>query len=388
MKITLQVKLAPSPEQYQILLTTLETFNAACNSISRVAWEKKVFGKFALQEIVYKDVRSTFHLSAQRTIRAMAKVSDAYKTNRKTLCPFKPHGVMIYDPRILSFKGLSKVSLLTLSGRQVPPRGMGNYQKTRFSRGKAQADLVPVDRVFYLLVTLDIEEEPPLNPKDFIGIDLGMVRIATDSTGENFSGEQVEKFRSRYHHLRCSLQKKGTKSAKRKLKKIARKESRFRKEVNHVISKKLVQKAKDTPSGIGLEDLSHIRGRTTVRKSDRARHRGFCFHQLQQFIHYKAKIAGVPVVIVNARNSSRACSCCPHIAKCNRKSQSLFFCSNCCHTENADDNASKVISFRADKSYGLSQSTQVDSAQSLGTASRRALALAVYDYQGGIFTFK
>ncbi len=135
-------------------------------------------------------------------------------------------------------------------------------------------------------------------------MDLGIVQLATDSDG-NLHGEAVEKVRRRRHEARRSYQKTGTKSAKRRLKKLARKEANFRRNENHVISKALVALAKDTARGIGLEDLTHIRERTTVRRKDRAKHSGWAFAQLQAFVTYKAKLAGVPVVIVDARNTSR-----------------------------------------------------------------------------------
>jgi putative transposase len=102
------------------------------------------------------------------------------------------------------------------------------------------------------------------------------------------------------------------------------------------VSKHLVEKAKDTNVGIALEDLSGITKRTTVRKTQRAKRHSWSFYQLRQFITYKAILKGVPVIVVDPRNTSRMCSACGHIAKANRKNQAKFCCKKCGYSENAD----------------------------------------------------
>src|SRR5205823_4192586 len=114
-----------------------------------------------------------------------------------------------------------------------------------------------------------------------------------------------------------------------RLRKLARKEANFRRNENHRIANELVSLAKDTDRGIGLEDLTHIRDRTTVRAKDRARHSGWAFGQLQAFVTYKAGLVGIPVLTVDARNTSRQCNQCGHIDKSNRKSQAEFLCTHC-----------------------------------------------------------
>jgi transposase len=100
-----------------------------------------------------------------------------------------------------------------------------------------------------------------------------------------------------------------------------------------------------------LEDLKHIRSRTTVRKSDRAKHSGWSFFQPQSFIEYKAKkakIAGIHAQYIDPRSTSRTCSACGHAEKANRKTQSLFQCVSCGHIDNADINSAINIAARAD----------------------------------------
>ena len=235
MKIVLQIKLLPDETQHAELKNTMRVFNEACNYIAEVAFLEQCASKFALQKLVYGHVRKQWGLSAQLTIRAIAKVVEAYKRDQSKSCFFKPTGAVVYDQRILSFKGLEAASILTLQGRLTIAMQMGEYQRLQFGRGHGQADLVLVDGIFYLLVVIETPTAPPIDPKGFIGVDLGMVQIASDSDGESFSGEVVENTRRRYHTLRKDLQSCGSRSARRHLQRIRRNESRFRRNQNHII---------------------------------------------------------------------------------------------------------------------------------------------------------
>jgi IS605 OrfB family transposase len=344
-KQTLMVKLATSPEQYQTLLETMERFNEECNSIADSAFELKTANKFRLQKVVYQDVRRS-GLSAQMTIRAISKVSEAYKRDRSIKPTFKPHSAMVYDQRILSWKGLDRVSILTLKGRQIIPTRIGTYQVAKLDHIVRQTDLILRNGIFYLAVIVDAPEATPDDPTGTIGVDLGIIHLAVDSDGESYSGEQVDEIRETIDTLKTSLQSKDTKSAKRHLKKLSGRESRFRRSVNHIISKQLVSKAKDTHRQIALEDLQGV-GESTVRHSQRRRHKSWAFSQLRTFIEYKAKIAGVVVKLVDPRNTSRTCPRCGFISKSNRKSQSEFLCQQCGFASNADLVGAINISRRA-----------------------------------------
>ena len=267
MKTTLKIKLCPTQEQFEALKTTMESFNKAFSFAAKVAFDQKCFSKFKLQTLVYRNLRDKFQLSSQMAVRAIAKIIESYRKDKSKQIAFRPLGAVIYDQRIMAFKKLEHVSLLTISGRQLIPIVFGGYQLQRMRHIRGQADLVLVDNVFYLLCTVEVPERPTETSDNFIGVDLGIVQIATDSTGESFSGVKIENKRAKILKLRSSLQSKETRSAKRHLKKLKRKESLFRRDVNHCISKKLVEKAKDSHSSIALENLRGIREKTTVRKS-------------------------------------------------------------------------------------------------------------------------
>jgi len=111
MKLTLKIKLLPTIDQAALLLQTMKVTNAACDSISEVAWQEKIFNKFKLHSQVYYPLRSTFELSSQMVIRSIAKVADAYTLDKKTKRTFKPLGAIAYDSRIMTYKPNYVVSL-------------------------------------------------------------------------------------------------------------------------------------------------------------------------------------------------------------------------------------------------------------------------------------
>jgi putative transposase len=271
MQLTAQVKLLPTPRQAQALQQTLEVANAACNYMSDQGWEQRTFCQFPLHKLVYHAVREKFDLTAQVVVRCVSKVADAYKADRKVKRTFKPHGAIAFDNRILSYNvGRQEVSIWTVMGRERIPFVCGERQIELLSGQRGESDLCYVRGNFYLLAACDVATPRPIDVQGVLGVDLGIVNLATDSDGLNFSGAAVERNRRIFEHRRRNLQKKQTKSAKRKLKKISGKQARFQRDTNHTISKVLVQKAQDTCRALALEDLSGIRKAPVRREAGMA----------------------------------------------------------------------------------------------------------------------
>ena len=347
MKLVAVAKLLPTPEQSAALLETLERVNEACGWLAEQAFELKSADKLKLQGLYYRDLREKFGLSSQMAVRAISKVVEAYKRDRTRQPAFRPHGAIAYDQRILSFKAMDRVSLLTISGRILVPYVAGGYHRARLEGARGQSDLVLRKGKWFLYVTVDVPDGSPIDPEGWLGVDLGIRNLAVDSDGEVHSGAAVEATRQRHQRLRNMLQPVGTKSAKRHLKKRSGKEARFRSHTNHVISKQIVAKAKGTARGIAVEELTGIRERATVRKGQRAMHSGWAFFQLRAFLSYKAAIAGVKLMTVDPRNTSRTCPACGYIDKANRKSQSEFVCKSCDFVDHADHVGAVNIARRA-----------------------------------------
>ena len=341
------IKLAPTDEQHKALLETMERFNEACNYISNLAFKQHTASQVKLHHFAYRYLREHYGLSAQMAVRCVGKLVEVYRRDKSKLHHFKSRSAMVYDNRILSFKGMDKVSILTLQGRQIIPIRIGEYQAVRINRIVKQCDLLLRKGIFYLALTVDVPEPTPDDPVGALGVDLGIIHLAVDSDGEYYSGEEVDNVREKTDRLKASLQSKGTKSAKRHLRKLSGREANFRRNTNHVISKRLVSKAKDTQRAIALEDLSGISSRTTVHHSQRRRHKSWAFSQLRQFITYKAKLVGVLVKLVDPHYTSQTCPRCGFVSKSNRQSQSSFVCKLCNFASNADFVASLNIRDRA-----------------------------------------
>lgn len=348
MKLIAQIKLQPTEQQADTLKRTMEAANRAANYLSNLAWETKQFKQYDLHHAAYYSIREQFGLSAQAAVRVISKVADAYKLDRKTKRSFRLLGSVAFDDRILSYRLSDQtVSIWALDGRLRLSFVCGERQWAFLSAQRGESDLIYRDGAFYLLATCEVEETPQAEVTEHLGIDLGVTNIAVDSDGAVFQGKTVKNVRYRHRRLRAKLQRKGTKSTRRRLKKLSGKERRFATWVNHNVSKSIVAKAKDTARGIALEDLTHIRKRVTARKPQRATLHSWSFAQLRSFIEYKAKLNGVSVVAVDPRNTSRTCPACNCVDKANRPNQSTFLCVRCGFSGLADHIAACNIAGRA-----------------------------------------
>jgi putative transposase len=354
MKQTIALKLETTPEQFHALLETMEAFNAACDYVAGVAFEKHSANKIALQPFVYGHLRKEFKLFSQMACLCISKACEAYKHDKNILPSFDPHGAMTFDARVMRVVDAGHVSLLTLRGRILVAMRYGAYQAARLAMQKGQADLLLRNGVFYLYLCIDMPTAPPVDTQGYLGVDLGIVEIASDSAGNQYSGEAVKRVRKNVKEHRRQLQRKQTNSAKKRLRRVASRQSRFVRDVNHCISKKLVATALSLQKALALEDLTGIRERAgTVSRQMRWLLGNWSFDQLKQFVCYKAEAVGLRVVLVDPRNTSRTCPECGYCDKANRKSQSSFRCLECGFEANADFVGSRNIEARAEQSDRL-----------------------------------
>jgi len=333
------------------LRATQAAFNAAASYCASVAWEQGVTNKNKLHSLVYRETRARFGLGAQLACCARDKAAEAVRAaraNNSDTCPtFTADSSIRYDARTYRLMSLDRVSLNTMHGRVVGQLVLGDYQRIRLYDTTWKiggAELVRRDNVWYLHITQTKANPTPDDPTGVIGVDMGIVNLASDSDGVQYSGEHVKQIRERRFRHRQRLQKRNTRRARYRLRQLARKEARFAKDTNHCISKSLVEKARRERKALALEELTHIRKRVTVRKAQRREHSSWAFAQLRQFIVYKAALAGVPVQFICPRNTSRTCSVCGYCDKHNRRSQAQFSCKSCGYIANADTNAARNIS--------------------------------------------
>ncbi|HEU5200057.1 MAG TPA: transposase [Ktedonobacterales bacterium] len=334
------------------MAATQRAFNEAATWISLTCWREGITNTNTAHHRVYGETRTRFGLGAQLAVCARAKAMEAIKSVKaagKNTCPtFGVRSSIRYDARTYRLMSLDRVSLNTLTGRVVCRLILGPRQHALLIDPAWEiggADLVWRRGVYYLHVTqTSAAPDQPKGQQEHLGVDLGIVNLATDSTGQQFSGQQVRLVRQHYLKRRQVLQSVGTRSAKRRLQKISKRESRFQKDVNHCISKALVAKASHSCKALALEDLTGINERATVRHEQRYERMSWAFYQLRMFLTYKALAAGVRVVLVDPHNTSKTCSQCGYCAKRNRQTQASFKCRKCYQQMNADVNAAINIS--------------------------------------------
>jgi putative transposase len=359
---TISLPLRPTLDQARALEDLRDAFAAACNHISDVAWREQEFSRVGLQHLVYQDVRLLFGLLSQHAIRAIAVVADSYRADKSAQHTFRTEGAVVFDtPRLyaLTWNGQA-ISLSTLRGRQTIAVGLSKHHAAILARQPrlAEADLVR-DRKgrWRLLISAHFPDPPPRPVARTLGVDLGRRHIAHTSLDAAFSGGPVQARRDHYAKVRRSMQKKaaqGTrrtrKHVRRRAKRLARRERLFQRDINHVVSRRLVETAQAHGLGLALEDLVGIRDRTNQQprsKAERARSNTWAFAQLRAFTTYKARAAAVPLVMVPAAYTSQTCHRCLHIGN---RSGKRFRCTNahCSWLGDADLNGACMIACLGD----------------------------------------
>lgn len=368
----IKVRLYTNKDQYKSLLNSLLCFNKICNYISNQSFiHGNVKNKTILHKITYNLTRENLkEADSQVTIRAISRVADSYKVsvpiqeilNKKRIIKglkpkeikpnyFKPIASMELDKWTMRFLQINKLSLWSPDGRIHVDYSIPDYFKSRFNKDKIKmAKLVLQNGKFWLHCSIE-ENEPELQDHiGFLGIDQGQVYLVSDSEGEQYEGKTLQKISNKYKTRRESLQKskkaKKTRAKARAWKKLSKKESRFRQDVNHQISKRIVQKAKNLKQCIVLEDLNDFFEDIKVRRENKFMRKSWAFAQLIFYIQYKALREGIRCILVNPAYTSQQCYNCRYCDSKNRKSQSIFECIKCGYINNADINAALNIALK------------------------------------------
>jgi len=329
---TVKCKLQVNSEQATILLETLKRFADACNDILRVSQENCTTNKVKLQHLCYREIKEKYTLQANLVIRAIARVAGAAKKKRKQSRPrkFKPTSMNL-DQRTFSFNEKRwEVSVSTVAGRLKLPLAIGNFQMGLLKGQKPTSATLCYNRrtkEFYIHIVVEREIPFPVGNGKVIGIDRGIYNLATTSTGLKFSGRRAMHIRRRYARLRQALQAKGTKGAKRLLKRLSGKECRWMTDLNHRIAKAIVSSC-NPGDVIVMEDLRYIRERIRASKEQRLFQHSWAFGQLGRFIEYKAAERGIAVVYIDPRHTSQRCPRCSNVNRNNRHGH-VFHCTSC-----------------------------------------------------------
>ncbi len=244
----------------------------------------------------------------------------------------------------------------------VPNQGI-KYQNKRILISSLKLS-VPFDKTFqkinqieidnaFAYVSLTVSEKPQFIPEKSIGVDLNTTGycavVAIKETGKVYKlGKKAEHVHKKYKNIRKNLQKKRLYKV---VKKIKNREQQIVKDLNHKISRYIVNLAIKEKGGVKLEKLQDIRKTSRSRKSFKYALNSWSFYQLQKFIKYKALLAGVPVIYIEPAYTSKCCSRCGQIGERNGK---IFKCP-CGYVEHADTNAAFNIAFLSPNIVQLQQ---------------------------------
>ncbi|WP_406126598.1 transposase [Streptomyces canus] len=245
---------------------------------------------------------------------------------------FRPEAAQPFDDRCLSWQHDARtVSIWTVDGRMKGIRYTGHTDqlKTLATHRKGESDLVQRGGKWFLIATCEVPEPEAYQPVDWIGVDRGIVNLATTSDGTNHQGRSLSRYRRWQARKRAELQTKRTRSATRRLARRAQQEKRHATHVNHRISKEIVSVAQRTGRGIAVEELDGIHERVRLRHDQRGTLSSWPFHQLGAHLAYKARQAGVPFLEVDAAYTSQRCPRCGHTERANRPTRDHFCCRRC-----------------------------------------------------------
>lgn len=349
MTVTAKIQIVVNKTDKALLDETMSVYRDACNYVSDYVFRTHDLKQFSLNKILYSALREKFGLKSQMAQSVLKTVIARYKTvlenqNEWIRPTFKnPQCDLVWN-RDYSLTQ-NRFSVNTLKGRIKLPyftEGMSKYFD-RIIYKFGTASLVSKHGKYYLHipVTYDVEECDISDICNVVGIDRGInfVVATYDSKHKSgfVSGKTIKQKRANYSKLRKELQMRQTPSSRRRLKAIGQRENRWMQDVNHCVSKALVENNPKHTLFV-LEDLSGIRNATEhVKTKDRYVSVSWSFYDLEQKLMYKAKQNQSIVIKVDPAYTSQCCPICGHTEKANRnKKIHLFTCKNCGYKSNDD----------------------------------------------------
>ncbi len=380
---TIRFPLLPTAEQYDVLLETIQQYTDCFNAVAAYGWEHREKNCVELHKATYYPLRGAHpQLPAQLVISARTKATEAVKSAltwkikrerefpkkiakalargkptpkfKPVRCPQSRNCSIRYDQRSYAFYR-DYGSLATVAGRQIVALHLYPYARRLLAQAIEydSADLIFRQGRFWLHVVVTLPAVEFVPNGEVVGVDFGITRSAVASNNQFLGKHSWKNTERRYFRLKRALQSKGSDSAKRHLKTLSHKVSRFRLDCDHVVSRQLVQSVAPGTTLV-IENLKDIRTETrqTGKEQRRAMHQ-WSFNRLRDLLVYKAEECGCVVVAVDPRHTSQCCSHCGDVHRSNRQSQSRFKCQNCGFELNADLNSSRNLGLKYLASVGI-----------------------------------
>ena len=349
MTVTAKIQISVDAGSKALLDETMSVYSDACNYVSDYVFRTHDLKQFSLNKVLYSTLREKFGLKSQMAQSVFKTVIARYKTilknQNKWIKPNfkKPQYDLVWN-RDYSLTQ-NRFSVNTLNGRVKLPyfaEGMSKYfDHTIYKFGTAKLVNKHGKYFLHIPVTYDVEESNISDICNVVGIDRGINFVVATYNSKHksgfVSGKAVKQKRAHYSKRRKELQMRQTPSARRRIKAIGQRENRWMQDVNHQVSKALVE-SNPKHTLFVLEDLSGVRNATErVRTKDRYVSVSWSFYDLEQKLTYKAKQNQSTVIKVDPRYTSQCCPVCGHIEKANRNKRiHLFICKKCGYKSNDD----------------------------------------------------
>lgn len=362
--ITAKLQILINPSDKHIICDTMKAYSDACNYVSNYIYKTHNLSRYSVQTATYYQIREVYGLRSQMAVSCVRTVIAKYKTilenqNEWIKPSFKKPQLDLVWNRDYSLHSKNDIfSVNTLNGRikvSFYKNGFEQYFSNDCKFGTAK--LVNKHGKFYLHIpiTYEISELKQSEISNIVGIDRGLRFLATtyDSNGKSvfYNGNVVKQKRAHYKVLRKQLQQVGTPSSRRRLKAIGQRENRWMRDVNHCISKALVESNPDGSLFV-IEDLSGIRSATErVRVKDRYAFVSWSYYDLEQKLSYKALKHHQLVKKVNPAYTSQTCPKCGHTEKSNRNKKLHIFCCKNCGYQSNDDRIGAMNLYRKEIEY-------------------------------------
>ena len=347
--ITAKVQIVATDTDKVLLDETMSVYRDACNYVSDYVFQTHDLKQFSLNKVLYSTLREKFGLKSQMAQSVLKTVIARYRTilenQNEWIQPTfkKPQYDLVWNRDYSLTQNCFSVN--TLNGRVKLPyfaEGMSKYfDHTIYKFGTAKLTNKHGKYYLHIPATYEVEGSNISDICNVVGIDRGInfVVATYDSKHKSgfVSGKTIKQKRANYSKLRKKLQMRQTPSSRRRLKVIGQRENRWMQDVNHCVSKALVENNPKHTLFV-LEDLSGIRNVTErVRVKDRYVSVSWSFYDLEQKLIYKAKQKQSSVIKVDPRYTSQCCPICGHTEKSNRnKKIHLFTCKNCGYKSNDD----------------------------------------------------
>lgn len=321
----------------------LENCSNLFNQYVDWCFDKKSYSKKKAHEELYKKFKEQYPSLPTAIIQSIRDTAlESVKALKFKFKPKKkPLSSVRYDKRTISLRG-DQLSIGWSGNRIKNIIKIPDFFRNRYKEFKFQSATIGWDKENKCIkanLIFDMPNPKLLNENKVVGVDRGLYNIISLSDGFKYVSNIIRAFKRKILFLKRKLQAKGTRSAKRKLKKLSGYEKRFSLNQNHIISKLLVNMPYDI---FVLENLKGIRKQKSKGKILNKWISNWSFWQLEQLIMYKAEALGKQIFKVDARYTSQKCSNCGEIEKSNRNKEH-YYCKRCKYRDHSDINGAKNI---------------------------------------------